>query len=150
MSIRAQFLCAVFERMHVPYLWGGKDGNGIDCSGLATESLHRAGGPDWRWTHNTDRLWLECPEPPVVMPGDLALYGGRLLPDGARDAADVSHVMVIVSGLGAGRYVVMGACGGNSTTTTVEAAHLIGASVQPRGSHKYRGDFRGFRRLPLE
>ena len=35
---------AVAERfLHVPYLWGGKSSNGIDCSGLVQVSLHAAG-----------------------------------------------------------------------------------------------------------
>jgi cell wall-associated NlpC family hydrolase len=35
---------AVGERfLHVPYLWGGKTFNGIDCSGLVQTALHAAG-----------------------------------------------------------------------------------------------------------
>ncbi|WP_233597304.1 MULTISPECIES: NlpC/P60 family protein [unclassified Corallococcus] len=106
-SQRAAFLALVLAQMHSPYRWGAKgqrvpaDGPRLfDCSGLVTWALNQVGGPDWRATHNTDRLWDICA--PVateaeLLPGDLVLYGraGHTTLQGrpvTRD--DPNHVMV--------------------------------------------------------
>ncbi|RYZ33361.1 MAG: peptidoglycan endopeptidase, partial [Myxococcaceae bacterium] len=104
--------------MHSPYRWGAKgqraaaDGPRLfDCSGLVTWCLHQVGGPDWRMTHNTGRLWDACKPVASVadlQPGDLVLYGKEGDPD---------HVMVHV---GAG--VMVGASGGGRRTLTLEDA----------------------------
>jgi cell wall-associated NlpC family hydrolase len=149
-SQRAAFLVYVIDSLDSPYLWGAKGEfvqlpearvQAFDCSGLVTWSYLRAGGPDWRATHNTDKLLLECQ--PVrteeAAPGDLAFYG--TLREGRPDP---SHVMVHV---GAG--VVVGAAGGDFTTTTLEAAAKRGARVLARTSLTYRRDFLGLWRLPF-
>jgi len=129
--------CLRQEAAAVPYLWGGKDpARGLDCSGLVTAGLHALGGPDWRQTHSSARLFdeLEVTEKPA--PGDLAFYG---------PPHRITHVMVVV---GDGR--VMGAAGGGSGTTSLEIARRQGARVKFKTKHNYRPDFRGFRRLPLQ
>jgi murein DD-endopeptidase len=148
---RAKFLSLVLDQHGAPYRWGAKGedaGNGLrafDCSGLVTWALHKVGGPDWRRTHNTDRLLAECN--PLsgytlegLMPGDIVFYGARL-PGGDMDA---SHVMVHI---GAG--VVFGASGGDSRTLTLADAHRAGASVRACPSIHYRKDLLAFRRLPF-
>lgn len=142
-SPRERFLRAVTSMVDVPYAWGGKSpGRGLDCSGLVTLGLYLAGGPDFRATHDCDRLWNLC-EPLAeadARPGDLAFYGRRL-----RDGRlDCTHVMVLLAG---GR--VWGASGGDSTTTTREAALARGARVKAKPLIRYRSDFLGLRRLPL-
>ena len=138
---RATFLRVVreLERSAVPYRWGGKRLDAIDCSGVVTLGLYIAGGPDMRATANTDVLWtgLEPIEARDVRPGDLAFYGGSR-PD------DVSHVMVVVEG-----GAVVGASGGDSTTTTLERARAQRACIRRFTSPLYRRDLRGYRRLPL-
>ncbi|RKH19151.1 peptidoglycan endopeptidase [Corallococcus sp. CA047B] len=142
---RALFLQLVLNQVGAPYRWGAKgslpDPHGprlFDCSGLVTWSLHQVGGPDWRTTHNTDRLWDACK--PVerveeLQPGDLVLYG---------KAGDPDHVMVHV---GAG--VVVGASGGGSTTRTLEDAARSDAKVKAFARVAYRSDVLGFRRPPF-
>lgn len=134
---RTRFLKCALERLGIPYVFGGKSNQGLDCSGLVTVALWEAGGPDWRLNYNTDRLWAELPSVGDPMPGDLAFYGGS-------SDSDVDHVMV-VGPLG----MVFGACGGDHTTTTVSEAQRRHACVQFREVVLYRSDFRGFRRLPL-
>ncbi|RKH28570.1 peptidoglycan endopeptidase [Corallococcus praedator] len=128
--------------MHSPYRWGAKGeraANGaqlFDCSGLVTWCLHQVGGPDWRKTHNTDRLWDACKPVASVadlQPRDLVLYG---------KAGDSDHVMVHV---GAG--VVVGASGGGSRTLTLEDAARTDAKVKAFTRVEYRPDVLGFRRL---
>lgn len=134
---RVSFLCRALGLMNVPYLWGGKDSRGIDCSGVVTLSLYLAHGPDWRQTHNTDVLWNELTPIIEPRPGDLAFYGRG----GPRN---VSHVMV-VGPLG----IVFGASGGDSGVTSVAIARQRGAKVKAYDDVMYRPDFRGYRRLPV-
>ncbi|WP_233602184.1 C40 family peptidase [Corallococcus sp. CA047B] len=157
LSQRALFLQLVLCQMGAPYRWGAKgsrpDPHGprlFDCSGLVTWCLHQVGGPDWRATHNTDRLWDECrPVERVedLQPGDLVLYGrgGAATADGRPvTRADPDHVMVYV---GAG--VVVGASGGGSTTRTLEDAARSDAKVKPFARITYRSDVLGYRRPPF-
>lgn len=152
---RALFLQQVLNQIGSPYRWGGKGEAGaygpatysrtFDCSGLVTWAYHASGGPDWRSTHNTDRLLEACTpvEPGHEMPGDLAFYG-TWDPPTTEVHPDPSHVMVL-----AGASVVVGACGGDSSTTTLEAAAARGAKVRARTSMDYRKDFLGVWRLPF-
>lgn len=117
----------------VPYIFGGKSRNGIDCSGLVTCSLFEIGGPDLRATHNTDKLWVELPQTIVPEPGDLAQYEG--------------HVVILVRRRTDGPWVCIGANGGKSGTLTVPLADAAGAFVRLVPSHLYRPDFRGFRSI---
>jgi len=134
-----------------PYCWpapaNGYMGKGLqrpeapealDCSGTVTCGLFNAtsGRVDWRANHNAARLWVELKATAAPKPGDLAFYGrpGR-----------VTHVMTVV---GDGR--VVGACGGNSDTLSVEIARKMGARVKYRPSAKYRPDLLGYRSLPVD
>lgn len=138
---RALFLRAVLEQMGAPYLWGGKGDvvspyglRAFDCSGLVTWAYIKAGGPDWRKSHNTDRLLAECTPVETPQPGTLVLYG---------KGSDAQHVMVHV---GAG--VVVGASGGGSATTSIGLAQDTGARVKAFASPHYRPDFIAYRELP--
>lgn len=133
MSRRLIFLDAALRLEGQPYLWCGKGPTAFDCSGLATWCLRAAGGPDWRTTHNAQRLWDGLPGVPKPAPGDLVFYG-RL--------DRVVHVMVW---WGDGR--VFGACGGDRGTTSLELAAARGARVRFRRSAEYRVDVLGYRSL---
>lgn len=157
----ARYLQTCVELVGTPYLWWAKgdhfgqihDGEfrklpvpadesgrrlALDCSGFVTVPAKLVGGPDFVWTHNTDRLWTELRETKVPTPGDLAFYGGRG-PD------DVEHVMVVLSVLPTGAVMVIGASGGGRKTITLEIARASRACVKVKHSHLYRPDFRGFR-----
>lgn len=140
MSQRETFIRFVLEleRSRVPYRWGGKRVDGIDCSGVVTLGLYLVGAPDVRATANTDVLWtgLAPIEARDVRPGDLAFYGGT--------GDDVEHVMVVLDG-----GEVVGASGGDSRTTSLEVAHRMDARIRRYSTPLYRRDLRGYRRLPL-
>ncbi|MFP2961846.1 NlpC/P60 family protein [Myxococcus sp. 1LA] len=148
-SQRAQFLALVLSQMHAPYRWGGKGERDratgqlvFDCSGLVTWALHEVGGPDWRPTHNTGRLWAECTRlklGDVVLPGDLVLYHRQA------DPTKPEHVMVVVGG-----GVVVGASGGGPSTLTLADAAKDGARVKSFARLDYRPRrMEGFLRLPF-
>lgn len=145
---RTAFVATVLLQMHAPYRWGAKGERDavtrqrlFDCSGLVTWALREVVGPDWRATHNTDKLWAECArvgpgEEPK--PGDLALYHSKDNP------ADPEHVMVYL-----GDGLVVGAAGGGRRTLTLEDAKLADARVKVFQTLHYRPGFMGFVRLPL-
>lgn len=122
----------------VPEIIAGEPGFALDCSGGVTYAAWRAGGPDHRWSHHTDRLWAERPRVVSPRPGDLAFYGGR-------GPTDVDHVMTVLACLPGGEVFVLGPSGGDSSTRTLARAKEQHARLKLRTSHLYRRDFRGFR-----
>lgn len=144
---RGSFVKALVDQMGLPYLWDGKGlpgepYRGRDCSGCVTSALFEAGGPDWRASHNCQRLWAELPAPldGFTQVGDLALYG---TPD------RIHHVMALLyDDDNGGDLVVIGSAGGDHTTTTQAEALRRGARVQVWGSHLDMNDFAGFRTIP--
>jgi cell wall-associated NlpC family hydrolase len=153
MSERLDYLAWVEAQVErrTPYCWphesNGWLGKGLqrpdmpealDCSGAVTCGLYAAthGRIDWRADYNAARLWLELKPTTTPKPGDLAFYGmpGR-----------VTHVMTVV---GDGR--VVGACGGNRDTLSVEIAAKHGARVKYKDDARYRVDLLGFRSLPVD
>ncbi len=119
-------------------LWGAKGKELFDCSGLVTCGYEAAGNTKFiPALTNTDKLWNGLPYVELPVPGDLVLYGiGK--------ADDVSHVMVWW-----GDGTVFGACGATSKITSAEESAEKGHRVRLQ-KLRYRNDFRGFRRSPLD
>ena len=146
--ILARFLAAAVSQVGAPYIWGAKGElygtqRTFDCSGLVTWAYWRAGGPDWRATHNTDVLFTTLPSVAVdaLQPGDL-LFWGQPATEGK--LADTEHVAIYLGGQGA----LLSAAGGGSDTRTLEDAHEARACVRTESSLHYRKGFLGARRLP--
>lgn len=128
---RTRFVNWLEAQLGKPYVWGAKGPDFFDCSGLVTAGLRECGLPDWRPTHNAQRLFDTLPETKTPAIGDLAFYG----PPGR-----ITHVMVVwYDGQ------CLGASGGNSGTTKPTP----GACVKTKKTIKYRRDFQGFRKTPL-
>lgn len=138
---RLDYVNACIAKLGRPYIWNGKGPYSFDCSGLVTYVLFELGGPDWRATHNSQRLANELPHVNHPSPGDLCLYG--------KSWQLVNHVMVWVDGR------VIGASGGNSRTVTREIALQMNACVRWKPKPGYARfkdgstDFLGFRGMPL-
>lgn len=137
----AAFLALAKAQGGKPYVYGSKGPDTFDCSGLVTWVIHELGGPDWRDTHNAQKLYdILAPAVGWAKDGEilLAFYSP------ARGGSHIEHVMISV---GDGR--AFGACGGDSTTLTVEEAHRVDAKVRFRDSVAYRQRLAGLRYLVL-
>ena len=116
-----------------PYIWGGANPwTGFDCSGFIIW-IYQVFGllPSGDWTAQGLYDWLvKSTERPNYNrePGSLVFYG-----------SDPDHLTHVMLSLGAG--LVVGASGGDHTTTTLEEARRRGAQVKvkPIG---YRSDLR--------
>jgi cell wall-associated NlpC family hydrolase len=102
-EFESDFVSVAERFLHVPYLWGGKTSEGVDCSGLAQISLHACGAPAPR---DTDMMAAELGAPIVVDDalrglerGDLVFWKGHV--GLMRDAATLLHAnghhMMVVS-----------------------------------------------------
>lgn len=71
-------VAAMFE--HVPYLWGGKTQQGLDCSGLIQIAFHAAGRPCPRDSDMIERdIGDPLPlEPSLLERGDLVFWKGHV------------------------------------------------------------------------
>lgn len=118
---------------------GIKGGHGYDCSGFVQGALVALGllpdtAPD-RSAASLAKLGQEVPFGQQG-PGDVVYYG-----------TPVSHVMLVRTAAGTdGDSGVIGASGGRSTTNGDDPK----AHVKTFASMKYRGDFRGIRRINIE
>lgn len=147
---RAEFLAGCRALIGAPYLFGGNgDAQWIsptkrqpltipafDCKGYLLWVVKQLGGPDLRWTHNADSLWLELEPTEDPRPGDFAFWGA---------ATRASHIAACL----AGRHeAVIEAGGGGRTTLTLQDAVKDNARVRISSSPLYRADLLGFRRNP--
>lgn len=94
MTVRERFCQIALKHIGDAVVWNQKGPNVFDCSGLVTFSLWAAGGPDFRVTHNSQRLANGTPNiitgPVEARPGDLVFFG--------HDFDKVSHVGIWMAG----------------------------------------------------
>ena len=127
------YLSLLRDSEGTPYVYGAKGlpGQvGLDCSGTVSDALWDAHDDvDRRRNWNAHRYWSDLPRTTEPKAGDLCLYGS---------AERANHIMTLMPD---GR--VFGACGGDSTTTSVAEAHRVGAAVRFRSGPAYRKDLLG-------
>lgn len=137
MNARAKFIAFAEAQLDKPCLWGAKGDDAFDCSGLVTCGIKFAGGPDWRHTHNANRLAKETrplltEERPV--PGDLIFF------DAEKDGVD-EHVGIVLNATTA-----IDAAGARSSVYSLEEALKLHARVRLHEGHCYRKSFRAIHR----
>lgn len=121
MAMRKYIIALAMKFLGTPYVWGGCTPDGFDCSGfviwiLQVFNILPAG--DWTASGLARRFTITT-SPQI---GDLVFYG---------KASDViTHVMFFAGVNDVTGAMVVGASGGDHTTTTIEQARLKGAMVK--------------------
>ena len=129
---RDMVLKIAFSYLGKPYIWGGDDFSGFDCSGFVIECLKSIGSLPRKGDWTAAALYHKFPiKPANGKAGDLVFWanteGGRII-----------HVEICVND-----DLSIGASGGGSTTKTEADAIRQNAfiKIRPMASRKY---LRGF------
>ena len=115
MEDRDLMMRVAWHYLGTPYIWGGDDPSGMDCSGFAIECLQSVGVLPRQGDWSAAGLW------DVFKAGRRALYydyaAGDLIFWRAQDTENIIHVEILVD-----KTRSIGASGGGSTVlSTVEA-----------------------------
>lgn len=70
-----QIVALASEYLGVPYVWGGEDPSGFDCSGLIQHVYAKVGIDLPRVSRDQARVGLEVPNLDAAVPGDLVAFG---------------------------------------------------------------------------
>ena len=130
---REEVICDGLDLLDLPYIWGGKDpakDEGLDCSGFARFVLGADSVPGVDAIENAQNMFDNFPRVELPTRACLVFYGA--------DEQNITHVMLAISD----QYCI-GACHGDHTCVTIEAAQAKHAkvSIQPI---TYRSDIVGY------
>lgn len=100
-SFESDFVSVAEMFRHVPYYWGGKSVQGLDCSGLVQLALEACGKPALRDTdmqENTIGETLRANDLDSLLRGDLVFWKGHvgIMTDGLRLLHANGHHMMVV------------------------------------------------------
>lgn len=118
-STSPDFVAVAESFLHVPYLWGGRTGIGLDCSGLVQVSLAAAGHPAPRDSDMQEReLGVLLNDDRALRRGDLVFWKGHV--GVMRDAdtllhANGHHMQVASEPLAEARARILARDGGDVT-----------------------------------
>lgn len=102
-----------------PYLWGGDDPRGFDCSGLVIEALKSVGILPRKGDWTADGLYKTFPEIYAPQPGDLVFWSD--------ESGRMVHVEILIGG-----GLSIGASGGGSWATDERSAYDREAFIKVR------------------
>jgi len=126
-KIRELFLINLITYGNIPYIWGGQDEDGLDCSGFVQRALELI-GLDPEGDQTAQALYhhfTEADNGHEIYPwetsdlGDLLFYG--------RDKRSITHISIYL-----GQQMLVEAGGGGARTTTREIAEQMNAKVRIR------------------
>lgn len=113
------FVAVAESFLHVPYLWGGKTGLGLDCSGLVQVALAASGRPAPRDSDMQEReLGVKLNDETVLRRGDLVFWKGHVgvMRDGETLLhANGHHMQVASEPLAEARARILARDGGDVT-----------------------------------
>jgi cell wall-associated NlpC family hydrolase len=102
-EVAPDFVTVAERLLHTPYLWGGRTGLGIDCSGLVQLALEMSGRPaprdcDMQVAEVGTALDISAGLPPLAR-GDLVFWAGHvgMMQDGERLLHANAHHMMVAS-----------------------------------------------------
>jgi hypothetical protein len=125
MNPRDLYIQALRSMIGAPYLWGGSDLNGTDCSGCVCYCLKAAG-------FNIPQK-LDAEQIAVLFHPNKVIYGPKMLPGTllfyGDNAAAVDHVMSVLAVWPNGGACISGARGGTHLTTSPDVAMAQNAYV---------------------
>jgi len=115
-----------------PYIWGGDDPSGFDCSGFCIEILQSVGLFPRGADETASMLYDRYPQAQKGLLGCLVFYM-------AKTSSNIIHVEFCLGG-----GLSIGASGGGSSTTTIEKAMEQNAfiKIRPYDSRPRRAGFR--------
>jgi cell wall-associated NlpC family hydrolase len=100
-EVEPDYVATALAFLGVPYLWGGKSSDGLDCSGLVQVALARAGLPCPRDTYmQAEGLGVAVPWTPgrtELRRGDLIFFPGHvaIALDGEQVVSANAHAMMV-------------------------------------------------------
>jgi cell wall-associated NlpC family hydrolase len=118
-SVEPDFVAVAERFLHVPYLWGGRTSEGIDCSGLTQTALTAAGRAAPRDSDMLEMLGDALPADAPLQRGDLVFWKGHV--GVMRDAdtllhANGHHMAVVTESLEEARLRTVANGGGAITS----------------------------------
>jgi cell wall-associated NlpC family hydrolase len=118
---RHHFLTTALAYLGTPYVWGGDDPSGFDCSGFVLECLKSGGIVSEREDHTAEQLRAKFSANVIPTPRSGAL---QFLLDKNGKA---THVVICLD-----EHFQIGASGGTSTTTSISDAWRQNAYIKIR------------------
>jgi cell wall-associated NlpC family hydrolase len=120
-QVRKWFLATALAYLGTPYIWGGDDPSGFDCSGFVVECLKTAGLLNESEDYNADSLMRKF----GAFQANKPCKGALLFTCGKSGRA--FHVVICLD-----EYFQIGASGGGSQTTDSKTAWRDNAYVKIR------------------
>lgn len=136
MTPKDAFYAYILSMVGIPYIWGGNNPAGFDCSGLCIEILKSIGLVENHYDSNAQGIFKDLVNQKrasvIVQPlqGSLVFFG--------KSVNDITHIGFCISS-----SLMIEAGGGDSTCTSPEIAFKKGAFVKLRPIN-HRQDVAGF------
>ena len=124
---RHHALTTALAYLGTPYVWGGDDPSGFDCSGFVIECLKSAGILEENEDYTAEQLRAKFAANVIPTPRSGAL---QFLLD---QSGKATHVVICLD-----EYFQIGTSGGTSTTTTPAAAWRQNAFIKVRPIRAHR------------